>query len=236
VDFYLWAMDGRTLLFREQGGGDENFRWQAIDLETSERRMLTPATGDQEQPIQALLGYQLNRNLSPARPDVLLAAMNIRDYKRFDLYAVNIGSGERQLLAEGSRGLRKWLVDIELKVRGVLEETEDGGLRFAWQAEPGGEFKPLLTWPAADEMFVRPLAVTVRNTLLLLDSAGRDTAALIELDPASGERRELFSDPDYDVGGIELDPRRASWKQPGSNASGMSGRYSMRMSPAITGG
>jgi hypothetical protein len=70
-------------------------------------------------------------------------------------------------------------------------------------------------------MFVRPLAVTVRNTLLLLDSAGRDTAALIELDPASGERRELFSDPDYDVGGIELDPATGELEAAWINASGM---------------
>lgn len=203
---YAWAMDGRTIIFREQGGGDENYQCQALDVETGERRVLTPAVGEHGQPVQALLGYQLNRNSSPLRPHLLLAAMNFRDYRRYDLYAIDVRSGARELLAEGSRGLRKWLVDAELNVRGALEETDDGGLSLAWRAKPQGEFAPLLAWPAEDEMFTRPLTVTPRGGLLLLDSAGRDTAALVEFDPAGGGRTVLLDDPEYDVDRIELDP------------------------------
>ena len=42
VRVFVWARDGRHVLYLQDAGGDENWRLYDVDLETGERRDLTP--------------------------------------------------------------------------------------------------------------------------------------------------------------------------------------------------
>src|ERR1700735_580692 len=50
---FAWAHDGRHLLYLQDTGGDENWRLHDVDLETMQRRDLTPFDGVQAPLIPA---------------------------------------------------------------------------------------------------------------------------------------------------------------------------------------
>ena len=68
IRMFAWAHDGRHLLYLQDTGGDENWRLHDVDLETMQRRDLTPFEGVQTQliamerkfPTEVLVG--LNRD------------------------------------------------------------------------------------------------------------------------------------------------------------------------------
>src|SRR6202050_4994415 len=47
IRIFAWAHDGRHLLYLQDTGGDENWRLHDVDLETMDRRDLTPVDGGQ---------------------------------------------------------------------------------------------------------------------------------------------------------------------------------------------
>src|SRR5258708_20508724 len=75
IRMFAWAHDGRHLLYLQDTGGDENWRLHDVDLETMQRRDLTPFSGVQARavamerkfPTEVLVG--LNRD-NPQLPDV----------------------------------------------------------------------------------------------------------------------------------------------------------------------
>src|SRR5260221_13938701 len=75
IRMFAWAHDGRHLLYLQDTGGDENWRLHDVDLETMQRRDLTPFSGVQARvvamerkfPTEVLVG--LNRD-NPQLHDV----------------------------------------------------------------------------------------------------------------------------------------------------------------------
>ena len=69
IRMFAWAHDGRHLLYLQDTGGDENWRLHDVDLETMQRRDLTPFDGVQARlvamerkfPTEVLIG--LNRGV-----------------------------------------------------------------------------------------------------------------------------------------------------------------------------
>ena len=51
IRMFTWAHDARHLLYIQDTGGDENWRLHDVDLETEQRRDLTPFAGVQVQLI-----------------------------------------------------------------------------------------------------------------------------------------------------------------------------------------
>jgi dipeptidyl aminopeptidase/acylaminoacyl peptidase len=116
IRMFTWAHDGRHLLYLQDTGGDENWRLHDVDLQTMQRRDLTPFEGvraeliaaEKKFPTDILVG--LNRD-NPQLHDVYqpvafsadggsLLALSSVGANTARLVRINLASGATQVLAE----------------------------------------------------------------------------------------------------------------------------------------
>ena len=188
IYFYYWSYDPRYVLYLKDRGGDENFCLYRAEVGTGEARPLTPEEGVQARPV----------HLSPRRPREALVAINERDPRYHDVFRVDLESGARELVLKNEEGFLLFLADDDLEVRAGMRFLPDGGFEVLGYRE--GRWGPLVRIGPEDAAVTQPVGLDADGgTLYLVDSRGRDTAALVALDLGAGELRELAADPRCDA-------------------------------------
>jgi dipeptidyl aminopeptidase/acylaminoacyl peptidase len=191
---YHWAYDGDHLLYLQDDGGDENWRVHRVDLETGEDVDLTPLPG-----VQARIVH-----LSARHPGQVLVGLNDRDPAWHDLHLLDLRTGDRRLVHENS-GFTRLVCDDELRVRLGERVTDDGGTE--WLTLDGDGWRPFLRVGLEDGLTTEVRGLDAQGaTVYLADSRGRDTAALVALDVATGAAAVLAADPRADVGEVLWHP------------------------------
>lgn len=193
---HLWADDGKHILFLQDEGGDENWRVYSVDVETRKQVDLTPLDKVRAEIV----------GLSHERPDVALIALNDRTPEYHDLYEINIASGERKLVERNEQEFAGYLEDLQLRPRLAVKTLADGGGEIYRNTGKGWE--SLLTYGRDDSLTTRPVVVEEGgNSALMLSSIGRDKAALVRIDLASGKQTVLGESDKADVSEVWLEPR-----------------------------
>ena len=194
VDGYFFK-GNRTVLFTKDFGGDENFHVVAVDTVTAKVTDLTPFAG-----VRASVEDDLRDD-----PDHVLISHNKRDPKVFDVFRVDVKTGEAQLLAQNPGNVVAWGTDHAGRLR--LAMTSDGiNSSVLYRDDEAGAFKPIITTDYKTQ--VAPLFFTADDKrLYALSNRGRDKSALVVIDPAQADAEQvLFAHPDVDLGG-------ASWSR-----------------------
>jgi dipeptidyl aminopeptidase/acylaminoacyl peptidase len=195
VRVYLWTYAADTLIYSQDKEGDENFHIYAVNVAEGKTRDLTPYDGVRAQPME----------LDSDRPLEMLVGMNKRDKRVFDVYRVNLTTGEAKLDVENPGDVVAWTTDHDFQVRLARAPTADGGTEIRLRDEKG-KWSPLLTW-GPDDTEGRVLGMTKDNkSLLLLSSEGRETQSLVKRDIATGKETLLAGDPEADVAEVILHP------------------------------
>ena len=114
---FFWQYDSKHILYAQDQGGDENWRIYQTELASKQTRDLTPYEKARAEVVA----------LEPGQPDTALIQLNKRDAKVFDVYRVNLKSGELALDTENPGDVASWQADHNLQVRGAQITTEDGG-------------------------------------------------------------------------------------------------------------
>jgi dipeptidyl aminopeptidase/acylaminoacyl peptidase len=193
---FMWARDGRHLLYVQDTGGDENWRLYDVDMDTMARRDLTPFDGIQAQIIAT----------SKRHRDQMLVGMNRDNPELHDVYRLDLPTGELVKLIDNP-GYAGWLADEELAVRGALAPLPDGGFDLLVRDTADGDWRTLLTISADDAPASDVLSFSGDGrSLLVISAAGSDTGRLSQIDLATGEARVLVEDPEADVAGAILHP------------------------------
>jgi dipeptidyl aminopeptidase/acylaminoacyl peptidase len=191
----LWMHDNRHVVFFREAAGDENWRAWRVDLQTGEVRPLTPGPG-----VTCRI-QQISRHF----PNELLIMHNARDKRYFDIYRVNVATGESALL-QLNEGVPGYFTDQQFRVRFAVRYTEDGDVEYL-QRGPDGEWAPFSRIGAVDAMPTRAIEFSADGReLYWLDSRDRDTAAVVAQDLASSTMRVLAEDPRADFTQLVLDP------------------------------
>jgi dipeptidyl aminopeptidase/acylaminoacyl peptidase len=190
---YYWAYDGRHLLFLQDRDGDENWRLHAVDLGTGETRLLTPDG------VRATL-EGISRHVRGAA----LVTLNQRDPRYPDLLRVELATGDSTLVAENP-GFARIMADDRFVPRLALRPTEDGGMDLLRPASDG-TWAEWVNIPAEDAFSTEVSHLGADgNTLYMRDSRGRDTAALVAVDLATGAQTVLAEHAGADIGSIITD-------------------------------
>lgn len=193
IRIYYWAPNSEYIYYTQDDGGDENFHVYSSDIETGEVRDLTPVAEGARATIE---------QVSPAMPDHIVVGINERDPQIFDLYIVDVTSGERELLRENP-GYAAWLIDNSLEPRYGLQPTPDGGANIV---DFDGEVFAVIS--PEDFLVTQPIGFNKDNTaVFMLDSRGRDTAALTRVDLGTGEPELMAANDDADISGVLTDQR-----------------------------
>ena len=191
----VWMRDNRHVVFFREAAGDENWRAWRVDLETGDVRPLTPGPG-----VTCYI-QQHSRHF----PSELLIGHNARDKRYFDVYRVNVATGESALL-QANEAFHHHFTDQRFRVRFAVRYTDDGSVEYL-QRGTDREWMLFSRIGAEDAIATRAIEFSADGSeLYWLDSRGRNTVAVIEQDLASGTTRVLAEDPRADFTELLLDP------------------------------
>lgn len=200
VRSFAWAPDSATLLCLLDEQGDGNTRLYAVSAEGGEARALTPAGARAE-----ILG------LSAADAGGVMITLNARDAHWPDVVRVDLASGDRTVVQRNSntarvRGFSRFVLDRENRLRLGLKTLADGSVEM-FARDAANRWYSLLTIPFEDAMTTQPLAFDADGrTFTMLDSTGRDRAALVRVDAYSAAKTVLGESARADVADVWLDP------------------------------
>ena len=138
-----WTSDGRYLISTRDGDGDENTVLVRIDPQSGERLDLTPSTG-----IKAILWGG-----SREAPNELVVGLNDRDPRYFDLYVIQVDTGERDLLYRSTDDGRQVSVEwIDGAWHPVLrmQVLPDGGSLYELRLPGDNVWRPFLRFDFED--------------------------------------------------------------------------------------
>ena len=196
IRMFAWAHDGRHLLYLQDTGGDENWRLHDVDLETMQRRDLTPFEGVQTQLIA------MERKF----PTEVLIGLNRDNAELHDVYRLDLVTGELAKEVENP-GFIGWIADAQLAVRAAAAPRPDGGFVLLVRDTADAQWRELLTIPADDALTSNPIAFSEDGSSLLgTSSVGANTGRLVRIDTATGAQKVLAADPEADVGDVRLHP------------------------------
>jgi dipeptidyl aminopeptidase/acylaminoacyl peptidase len=183
---YYWSPDSKAILFVNDKGGDENFLLYGVDVATATQKSLTPFDKTRVEVI----------NISHAVKDRILLGINNRDARWHDVYSLDLASGKLTLVLQNDGDYAGFVADEQLVPRLASKQTPDGGQAFFRIANGKVETTPFATIGLDDSLTTAPSGFTTDGkTLYWLDSRGRDTAALIAQDVASGRQTVVAQDP-----------------------------------------
>jgi dipeptidyl aminopeptidase/acylaminoacyl peptidase len=196
IRMFAWAHDGRHLLYLQDTGGDENWRLHDVDLQTMQRRDLTPFDGVQARVIA------MERKF----PTEVLVGLNRDNPELHDVYRLDLVTGELAKEVDNP-GFAGWLADSQMAVRAAILPQPDGGLVLMVRDGAESDWRPLLTIPADDALTSDLEAFSEDGASLLgVSSVGAETGRLVRIDVATGAEEVLAADPEADVTAVRIDP------------------------------
>lgn len=213
IRIYFWAYTNQHIIYLQDLAGDENWQVHVVDIATKEDRNLTPfeeIPGPDGKPITLPNGKPLRpraqiESVSHKFSDEILIGLNNRNPQFHDVYRLNILTGELKLLQPNDRFVG-FQYDDDYNIRFAAQMTPDGGMEL-FEPDGKGGWKSVDKIPMEDMMTTSPVAFDKTGTVLyMIDSRGRNTAALVAVDIKTGEKKLIFEDPKADVSGIILHP------------------------------
>ena len=213
IRIYFWSYNNEQILYLQDLGGDENWQLHAVNVKTKEDVTLTPfeeIIGPDGHPVTMPNGKKLRpraniQEVSYKYPNEILISLNTRNPQYFDIYRLNIISGEMNMIQQNDK-FAGFQTDDDFNVRYALENTPDGGMEFFIPDGSGGwmSFDKI---PMEDVLTTSPITFNkTGNVLYMIDSRGRNTAALMAVNLETGEKDLIYENPKADLSEIMVHP------------------------------
>ncbi len=187
ISSYAWKGDNR-IVYIQDTGGDENFRLYAVGIDGSNPKDLTPF-----EKVRAQIIDRLERN-----ENEILVGLNKRQPRIFDVYRLNVNTGEMQMVAENPGNYTGWATDWDGKLRIAL--TTDGvNNTLMFRNSEAEKFAPVMTTTFRET--ITPLLFTPDNKqLYVATNIGRDKTAIVKYDvDTKKELEKIYEHPEVDV-------------------------------------
>ncbi|MEO7564528.1 MAG: S9 family peptidase [Sphingomicrobium sp.] len=195
---YFWAPDSSKILFIQDKGGDENFLLYGVGIATAKQTTLTPFAKTRVEIVGTSVKFK----------DRMLVGLNNRDAKWHDVYSLNFKTGKLTLVEKNTGDYAGYLADDDLKLRIAVKARDDGGLDYYWINGGKVDAKIFASVGLEDSLTTSPAGFTADGkTLYWIDSRGRNTAALLGMDVATGQSTVLAQNAKADIGTLLQDPR-----------------------------
>jgi dipeptidyl aminopeptidase/acylaminoacyl peptidase len=194
---FVWAQDSRRLLFIKDAGGNENFHLFRVAIDKPGQRPvdITPLENTR-------VGIQQLIEDDPAH---ILVIHNGRDKAVFDLYRLNLDSGQMTMLYENTEQVAHLVTDRHGRLRARVRQ--DDAYRYLELPEvEAGRWTVLTRWSQDDN--VRVLKFNRDGDAIhMLSNRGRDKVALVRLDIATAQEILVYAHPEVDVSFAQIDRR-----------------------------
>jgi len=193
---FLWLNNDRIGWIQDTGG-DENWHAYAVDIDGSDYLDATPFPGVQVRLVDRLEDDDQH----------ILISMNKRDPRIFDVYRMDVDTGDLQMVAENPGNIQGWVTDNQGRIR-VATTTDGVNTSILYRKTESSPFETVLTTSFKDSL--SPMFFDFDDKLLYVSSnLDRDKSAVMKWDPETGESVELiFEHPEVDVGGLMRSKKR----------------------------
>lgn len=193
---YMWG-NPKRLVFVQDQGGDENFRLYAVNCDGSEYKDLTPFDK---------VRVELVDDLEDSDNEMLIA-MNRRDPRIFDVYRINIYTGEMVMVVENPGNISGWQTDHAGKLR-IATTTDGVNTGLLYREDESKPFKLLLQTNFKESL--SPLFFTFDNkNLYVASNLERDKAAIYEYNLDENKLGQLiYEHPEVDVENLLISKKR----------------------------
>ena len=184
---YAWKGDNR-IVYIQDTGGDENYRLYAVGIDGSNPKDLTPF-----EKVRAQIIDRLERN-----ENEILVGLNKREPQVFDVYRINVNTGEMQMIAENPGNYTGWGTDWDGKLR-IAITTDGVNSTLMFRNTEADKFAPLVTTSFRET--IAPLLFTPDNKqLYVATNIGRDKTAIVKYDVENKKELEkIYEHPEVDV-------------------------------------
>jgi len=192
----FWESNDR-IIFVKDVGGDENTHILSVKPDGSDLKDHTPFEKVQSSVVDIL----------EDRPDEILIQHNKRNPQVFDVFLLNLATGEMKLVAENPGNITSWITDHDGTIRAAT--SSDGvNTSLLYRATAKDPFKTVVTTNFRETL--TPALFTFDNKkLYCLSNLNRDKIALVEFDPLTAkETSVLYESPEADLTGVDYSRKR----------------------------
>lgn len=188
---FLWANEDRVLFAQDQGG-DENYRLYSVGADGEGTLDLTPFENVQCQIVDEL----------EASPNEILFQMNDRDPEHFDVYRLDVTTGEMTMVAANPGNVQSWVTDHDGNLR-VAVTTDGVNSALLYRQTEENEFREVARYDFRESASPLDFSFDDPEELIVASSVGRDRSVICRLDLRTGEEGEvLYEHPRVDVSQI----------------------------------
>ena len=193
---YIWANNER-IAYVQDTAGDENFRVYAVNLDGSGFKELTPF-----EKVRASIIDELEND-----PGHMLIDMNKRDARVFDIYRININTGQMEMVAQNPGNITGWMTDHDGNLR-IAITTDGVNTSVLYRNTEKDDFQALITTSFKETL--TPLFFTFDNkNLYVASNIGRDKEAIYEYDVKNKKNiRLIYEHPEVDVNSLMKSDQR----------------------------
>ncbi|WP_228840631.1 S9 family peptidase [Candidatus Protochlamydia phocaeensis] len=193
---FLWQYDQDHILYIQDKDGDENWHLYQTNIETGETKDLTPFEGAKVSPVE----------YDPRFPEEMLIQMNRRDPSLFDIYRLNLKTGQLELDTENPGGVFAWISDHRLNIRAAQSYTKEGSTLIRVREKKSDPWHELLTIDPDEIGGTIPAFAPDNQSFYLVSSLDGNTARLLRVDAKTGQRTLVVEDPNYDLSSVMINP------------------------------
>ncbi len=193
---YFWA-NNKRIAYVQDKGGDENFRLYGVDIDGGNPKDLTPF-----EKVRVELIDELKDN-----DDEMLIAMNKRDARIFDVYRINVNSGEMKMIAENPGNITGWVTDHDGRLR-IATTTDGVNTGILYRKNETDDFRLVTTSNFKETL--APGMFTYDNRLVyMISNKGRDKLAIVKYDIENHKELEvIYEHPEVDVSNLLSSDKR----------------------------
>ncbi|MBI9110513.1 S9 family peptidase [Maridesulfovibrio ferrireducens] len=187
ISGYYWVGNER-ILYGQDLGGDENFHTYCAPVDGSGAVDLTPFENTRTGLVDELENDDEN----------ILITMNKRDARFFDVFKLNVITGELTLVAQNPGNITGWMTDNAGNLR-VAIATQGGNNIILYRKNIEDEFTPIKTLDFRTSF--SPLFFSFDdNKIYVSTNIDRDKSAIYLFNPESKKLEEMiFEHPDVDA-------------------------------------
>lgn len=208
IRYYWWAND-EQLLYIKDSNGNEAYHLYAVNRDGTNNHDLTPFENT-----------QVMVHDTPT-DSIIIVGLNKRDPKVFDIYRLNINSGEMEVILENPGNVIWWMPDHDNRVR-LIKSSDGVNETLLYRPAEDSPFRKVLTTSVFER--VEPVCFSDEhsNEVIAVSNLDRDKEAVVALDLNTGkESRVIFQHDEVDVMDIRYSKKRqkllfvdyVTWKQ-----------------------
>lgn len=186
---YFWSEDGKYILYTKDNNGDENSNVFVVDPQAKptkgvpESRNLTP--------LKDVVAHIYM--VSKKDPDLLMIGLNDRDKAWHDLYSLKISTGELKMVYENKDRITGYDFDWNEHLRVLNRTDEKGSTQFLYKE--GNNLKPIYETLVTETAYIANWYEDNTKFYLVTNKGDLDLTTLFLMDPTTGQKTKIESDP-----------------------------------------